>query len=109
AGEAYVVEDLAEAAATDLDRAAPLIDKLSAARFLARASDDKLLVARDLRSTTLYDLVAALGLNVAPGSGVEKDAPSWALRLHDLIASNDAAMRDQLSADLQGLIDDGAQ
>lgn len=105
AGKAYVVEDLAEAAATDLDRAAPLIDKLSAARFLARASDDTLLVARDLRSTTLYDLVAALGLNVAPGGGVDGDAPSWALRLHDLIASNDAAMREQLSADLQALID----
>ncbi|HUT50470.1 MAG TPA: virulence factor BrkB family protein [Alphaproteobacteria bacterium] len=108
AGTAYVEEDLAEAAGSDLDRAAPLIDKLVAARFLARAKDDKLLVARDLRSTTLYDLAAALGLNVAPGGGADGDAPAWARRLHDLIASNDAAMRAALSADLQALIDGGA-
>jgi membrane protein len=105
AGKAYVEEDLAEAAASDLDRVAPLIDKLTAARFLARAKDDKLLVARDLKAATLYDLVAALGLNVAPGSGAGAEAPPWAQHLHELITSNDAAMRERLGADLQGLID----
>jgi membrane protein len=109
AGTAYVEEDLAEAAATDLDRAAPLIEKLTAARFLARAKDDGLLVARDLKATTLYDLVATLGLNVAPAGGPGADAPVWAARLHDLVSANDAAMRDRLSADLQALIDGGPE
>jgi len=109
AGEAYVEEDLADAAGSDLDRAAPLVDKLAAARFLARAKDDKLLVARDLRAATLYDLVAALGLNLAPGAAAAAaDTPGWARQLHELVASSDAAARETLGLDLQALIDGDA-
>jgi len=106
AGTAFVEEDLAEVAGSDLDRAAPLIDKLTAARLLVQAKDDKLLVARDLRNTTLYDLVTALGLAVAPGGGAAADAPGWARRLHDLIAASDASARSEMGVDLDALIGD---
>jgi membrane protein len=108
AGEAFAEEDLAEAADADLDRAAPLVDKLVAARFLARAKDEKLLVARDLRAATLYDLLTALGLAVPPGAAAAKGAPAWTRRLNTRIAASDAATRKQLAVDLQALIDGAA-
>jgi len=66
-------------------------------------------VARDLRAATLYDLVAALGLNLAPGAAAAAaDTPGWARQLHELVASSDAAARETLGLDLQALIDGDA-
>ena len=106
-GQAYEDEELAAQTDTDLDHAAALIDRLVAARYLARSKDEKLLVARDLRRATLYELMADLGLVVAPGSGA---APAEAEkgvsgRLSLLIARGDDFMREAMGLDLLALIE----
>jgi len=110
-GEAYEDEELAAQTDTDLDRAAALIDRLVAARYFARSKDEKLLVARDLRQATLYELMADLGLVVAPASGAAPTEAEKSVsgRLAALIARGDDFLRDAMGVELQELIEGAAE
>ena len=104
-GEAFEDEELATKAGADLDRAATLIDRLVTVRYFARSKDERLLVARDLKRATLYDLVGDLGLALAPGVHAGASSAGWSRLLSDLIAKGDAFMREAMGVALDELIE----
>lgn len=79
---------------------------LTDARFLARFDDGRYILSRDPGSATVYDLVRALDLRLAPDSG-EVITEEWRRRLHDRLAESDLAERTSLGISLQNLFDAG--
>jgi membrane protein len=75
---------------------------LTDARFLARFDDGRYMLSRDPGSATVYDLVRALDLRLAPDSA-EVSTEEWHRCLHDRLAESDQAERDHLGITLQGL------
>lgn len=75
---------------------------LTEARFLARFEDGRYILARDTGSATVYDLIKALDLRLAPDSA-EVATEAWRRCLHDRLADSDLAERTHLGLSLQSL------
>lgn len=79
---------------------------LSDAHFVARFEDGRYILSRDPGSATVYDLVRALDLRLAPDSG-EVPLEEWRRCLHERLADSDLAERTHLGLTLQALFDAG--
>ncbi|WP_185961268.1 YihY family inner membrane protein [Telmatospirillum sp. J64-1] len=80
-----------------------VLDKLMAQGFVARGSGSRYLLSRDLHAVTLYDLVRALDLGVAPEQthGVRG---AWRERLEERVAAACEAERRSLDIPLWELL-----
>ncbi|MHA1536547.1 MAG: YihY family inner membrane protein [Alphaproteobacteria bacterium] len=99
AGEAMSEEALAEAAGLKPAPAADLIERLIAGRYLARTTDDSLVLCRDLGAASLYDLADAMGLMLGDGAPAKMDPP-WRRRLTRIIAEVEQSSRKIMAARL---------
>jgi membrane protein len=79
-----------------------VLDKLQHTRFVARTGRDRWMLARDLATVSLYDLLAALEL-VPFGGDVTADQ-AWAAPFRDIVGRVDADQRDLMSVPLDRLL-----
>lgn len=101
-GEAVRRRDLMAASEAPPDVEDDVLEALARERFLVRTPGDRWMLARDLASVTLYDLVAALGL--APfGGGKTADEP-WALPYRAIVEKVDIDQRADMSITLDRLL-----
>jgi membrane protein len=84
-----------------------LLKDLRDARLIARTDSGRWLPVRDAASTTLGDVISALGLDLR-GEHIPAaaDGAAWRRRLAEIIAADAAASRDRLSVSLQTLLGD---
>lgn len=102
AGEAVRRRDLMAASEAPPDVEDEVLECLARQRFLVRTPGDRWMLARDLASLTLYDLVAALGL--APFGGGETADEPWALPFRAIVERVDIAQREDMSITLDRLL-----
>lgn len=77
---------------------------LTDARFLAGFEDGRYILARNPGSATVYDVVRALDLRLAPDDG-EVAVETWRRHLQDRLVQSDQAERSHLGVTLQDLFD----
>ncbi len=101
-GEPVRRSDLLAASDAPPDVEDRVLDALAQQRFLLRIAGDRWLLARDLSSVSLYDLVAALGL--APFGGGRTANEAWALPFKEIVDRVDADQRDLMAVPLDRLL-----
>lgn len=77
---------------------------LESKRFVAQAEGGRYVMSRDAGHVTLYDLVTALDLRLAPPEGEIAIEP-WRVELHDRLAAADTAERQCLGRSLRDLFE----
>ncbi|MBW7849429.1 MAG: YihY family inner membrane protein [Rhodospirillales bacterium] len=81
-----------------------VIRQLQGTNFIARTADGRFVLARDLVSVTLYDLVQALDLGLAETGDFERMPAAWQSRVQAMIEAADRSEREILALPLRELL-----